>query len=212
MDAADVNGDGRVDDEETMQWIDLELHGEGWIMPHKVTHPDLGEVWIGGTQKKHTVSTPPSRYIEMEAQKNADFVLWCASQFPKVEIGDVTVTPEEGNLYWVDVEVKNDRTYPTSSDRENVLGSAVQDKLTFRSSDGVRMIPIPEGMTRIDPARSGAAVAGVSEDIHELRLVGHDVQTFRYLVQVSGSGWAEFQIDSFHGGTATRRVQLPGRP
>lgn len=209
---ADVNGDGRVDQEETMQWIDLELHGEGWVMPHKATHPDLGEIWIGGTQKKHSVRTPPSRYIEMEAEKNADFVLWVASQFPKVEIGDITVTQEGGNLYWVDVEVKNDRVYPTYSDREDVLGTAIPDRLLFRSSDGVRMISIPEGMTRIDPVRGGSAVEGVSDGVQELRLLGHDAQTFRYLVEVSGSGWAEFEIDSFHGGTASRRVQLPGRP
>ena len=129
--AADENEDGRVSEEETLKWIDTELMGEGWITPHKVNHPDLGEIWIGGSQKKHTQRTPPARYIEMEAEKNADFVLYAASQFPKVEIDDITITREAGNLYWVDVEVKNDRVYPTSSDRANQLGIAVQDKLTI---------------------------------------------------------------------------------
>ena len=79
----------------------------------------------------------------MEAQKNSDFVLYCASQFPKVEIEDITFTREAGNLFWVDVEVKNDRVYPTSSDRANELGIAVKDKLSIRTASNVTMVEIP---------------------------------------------------------------------
>jgi hypothetical protein len=207
--AADENGDGRVSDEETLKWIDLELGGEGWITPHKVNHPDLGEIWIGGSQKKHTQRTPPARYIEMEAQKNADFVLYAASQFPRVEIGDITFTREAGNLYWVDVEVKNPKVYPTSSDRANQLGIAVPDRLTIRTASNVRMVEVPGGETQIDPSNPTSRATAVGEVTHELRLKGHDTQTFRYLVEVSGSGgWVEFELDSFHGGTATKRAQV----
>jgi hypothetical protein len=48
---ADTNRDGRVSDEEMLQWVDVELGGEGWIAPHLVKHPDLGPVWIGGSAK-----------------------------------------------------------------------------------------------------------------------------------------------------------------
>jgi hypothetical protein len=209
--AADINDDGRVTEEETMLWIDTELMGEGWIDPHKVSHPDLGEVWIGGTPKKHIRRTPPSRYIEMEAQKNSDFVLYCASQFPKVEIDKITVRPETGNLYWVDVTVKNDRVYPTSSDRANELGIAVQDKLNFRSSGNVSLVAIPAEATRIDAQNTGLTVTGVGETTHEFRLRGHGTQTFRYLVEMSGgTGWVEIEADSFHGGTATQRAEIRG--
>ena len=207
--AADINGDGRVSPEETMLWIDTELHGEGWVTPHKFDHPDLGEIWIGGTQKKHTQRTPPARYIEMEAQKNADFVMYCASQFPKVEIDEIKVTPEAGNLYWVDVTVKNDRVYPTSSDRDNELGSAIQDKLIFNSSGNVSMVEIPGEMTQIDPANNSSRATAVGESTHEFRLRGSSELTFRYLVEKSGgAGWVEFEVDSFHGGTATQRVEI----
>ena len=207
--AADIDDDGRVSPEETMLWIDNELHGEGWVDPHTFNHPDLGEIWIGGTQKKHTQRTPPARYIEMEAQKNADFVMYCASQFPKVEIDEIEVTPEAGNLYWVDVTVKNDRVYPTSSDREYELGSAVQDKLMFRSAGNVSMVAIPEGMTQIDPANNASRANAVGEATYEFRLRGQDSQTFRYLVEKSGgSGWIEFEVESFHGGTATLRAEI----
>ena len=207
--AADENDDGRVSPEETMKWIDTELMGEGWITPHKVSHPDLGEVWIGGSQKKHTQRTPPARYIEMEAEKNSNFVLYCASQFPRVEIGDITFTREAGNLYWADVEVKNDRVYPTSSDRANQVGIAIQDKLNIRTASNVRLVEIPTGPTQIDPSNPGGATTAVGERTHEFRLKGQDTQTFRYLVEVSGSGgWVEFEVDSFFGGSATKRAQI----
>jgi hypothetical protein len=207
--AADINDDGRVSPEETMLWIDTELHGEGWVDPHEFDHPDLGRIWIGGTQKKHTQRTPPARYIEMEAQKNADFVLYVASQFPKVEIDGIKVTPEAGDLYWVDVTVKNDKVFPTSSDRDVELGVAVQDKLNFTSSGNVKVVEIPDGMTQINPGVNASNAMAVGKDGYEFRIRGGSEMTFRYLVEKSGGGgWIEFTVDSKNGGTATLRGEI----
>jgi len=206
---ADENGDGRVTDEEYLKWIDIELTGEGWVNPHKVNHPDLGEIWIGGTRKKHTVRTPPARYIEMETLKNAQFVLYCASQFPKVEVDDVSVTPATGDLYWVDVSVKNDRVYPTSSDRAVQLKIAVMDKLLFSSSNNVSLVEVPEAATRLDPLNNMTTVTTVNKKETEFRLNGKQTRRYRYLVKMSGSsGWVEFTIDSNHGGRDTKRIAI----
>ena len=144
---ADIDGDGRVSDEEQLKWIDTELTGEGWIEPYKYNHPDIGEIWMGGTPKKHIRRTPPARYIEMEAEKNAMFVMYCASQFPKVEIENISVTPVTNQIFWVDVVVKNDRTFPTSSDRSVKLERAIKDKLLFTSSDNISMIEISDSIS-----------------------------------------------------------------
>lgn len=207
--AADVNQDGRVDDAEYLEWVDTELMGEGWIDPHRVQHPDLGEIWIGGSLKKHIARTPPGKYVEMEAQKNSDFVLYAASQFPKVEVTDISVTPETGDLLWVDVSVTNDRVYPTSSDTENAWGSAVKDVISLNSSQGIERIEIPEGMTMLDPTDRSSGATGVSEDEHEFRLKGNETLVFRYLVRMTGgSGWVEANVESFHGGTASKRINI----
>jgi hypothetical protein len=206
---ADMNGDGRVTEEERMMWIDVELTGEGWIMPHKVTHPDLGEIWIGGSMRKHIGRTPPARYIESEAMRNAHFVLYCASQFPKVEIDNISVTPATGDLCWVDVTVKNDRVYPTSSDRDLDMGTAVMDKLTFTSSGGITLVEIPEATTRLDPLNSGSSERSVGSAETEMRLLGQQTRTLRYLIQMTGnSGWVEFTLASEMGGTATKRINV----
>jgi hypothetical protein len=95
---ADADGDGQVSDEEYLKWIDLELTGEGWITPHPIDHPDVGEVWVGGTAKKHLTRTPPARYMEEEALRNSQFVLYCASQFPRLKIDDIRTVPATDDL------------------------------------------------------------------------------------------------------------------
>ena len=206
---ADVNDDGRVSAEERMDWIDIELTGDGWILPHTFDHPDLGEIWIGGSQKKHIQRTPPARYIEQEAFKNAQFVLYCASQFPKVEIGEVTVTPAAQDLFWIQAAVKNDRLYPTSSDMSIKLERAVQDKITINSSNNVSLVELPEGKAIVDSLNPEEQFDVVTGDGAEFRLKGKETLHFCCLVKMNGSsGWVEVQVVSKNGGTAKKRVNI----
>jgi hypothetical protein len=206
---ADRNGDGQVDDEEFMLWLDRDLLGQGWINPHKVKHPDLGEIWIGGTARKHIERTPPARLMETEALRNAMFVLYCAGQFPKVEIDLVEVIPAAGDLYWVDCVVKNDNTYPTSSDRANQLGIAVKDKVSVVASDNVAILDIPDGTSNIGDLNPQAAAVTVDKKPAEFRLKGKEAKRFRCLVKMTGgSGWLEFSVDSKAGGKAKKRITL----
>jgi len=206
---ADRNGDGRVTEEERLEWVDIELTGEGWITPHPVEHPDLGEVWVGGSLRKHIGRTPPARYIESEAFRNCQFVLYCASQFPKVEVESIELIPATSDLIWVDVTVTNDRTYPTISDRDLERGWVPQDVLTFSSSSSIERVPVPEGNITLDPNNRRLSEAVPESENPEFRLPGHSSRTFRYLVKITGnSGWVEFTATSFHGGTATKRLNI----
>lgn len=206
---ADIDGDGGVSDEEFMKWIDLELMGDGWVLPHKAKHPDLGEVWIGGTSRKHIGRTPPARYIETEALRNANFVMYAASQFPKVEFGEIKVTPATGDLYWVEVEVKNDKAYPTSSDRAVALKRAVMDKIMVSGAGGVEVVELPKAATAVDALNRAASSETVSAKGTEFRLKGHETKRFCVLVKMSGAeGSVEFTVRSKAGGTAVRKITL----
>jgi hypothetical protein len=206
---ADMDGDGRVSDEEMLEWIDIELTGEGWINPHKVDHPDLGEIWIGGTPKKHIRRTPPARYIEQEAYKNAQFVMYCASQFPKVEVAEITVRPSADNLYWIEAAIKNDRVYPTASDRAKQLKLFEQDKIILKSSNNVSMIEVPKGSAATDPSNPNAQVEVITKKGTEFWLNGKQTLRFGGLVKMDGSqGWVEVLVISQNGGTDTKRINL----
>lgn len=206
---ADENDDGQVSDEELIKWIDIELNGEGWIDPHKVKHPDLGEIWIGGSRKKHMYRTPPARYIEMEAYKNAQFVLYCASQFPKVEFESVKVVPAAKDLYWVEATILNDRIYPTASDRAIALKRAAKDKLLFKTSDNVTALDIPQKETQLDPVNLKPKSTVIPKKGATFRLKGKERKSFCVLVKMKGSsGWVEFNVDSQHGGKAKKRINI----
>lgn len=205
----DENKDGRLSEEEMMKWYDIELGGEGWIVPHKVQHADLGEVWIGGSAKKHVTRTPPSRYIEEEALRNCQFVLYCASQFPKVEIEKIDVKPETDDLLWLEVTVKNAGAYPTSSDRAVQLKRDAKDRLTIATSGNVKLVEVPEGQTRPDPLNPDAQFQTPRGKTAEFRLLGKGVQKIAYLVKVDGNdGWAEFEANSKFGGMAKKKIAL----
>jgi hypothetical protein len=206
---ADIDGDGRVSDEEFMKWIDIELMGQGWITPYKFRHPDLGEIWIGGTARKHIGRTPPARYIETEALRNANFVLYSASQFPRVELTDVKITPVAGNLFWVEVTARNDRVYPTSSDRAVALKRAVMDRIAVSGKSGLSVVEIAAGPTVVDTLNPGARSEAVTAKGSEFRLRGGEAKRFCVLVKLDGrEGWVEFTARSRHGGTAVKRVDL----
>jgi hypothetical protein len=206
---ADENKDGRVSDEEMLKWIDIELGGEGWINPHRFKHPDLGEVWLGGTAKKHITRTPPARYMEEEALRNTQFILYSASQFPKVEIEKVEVRPATDDLLWLEVTVKNSSVYPTSSDRTVQMRRDVKDKLTISTSDNVKMLEVPEGQTIFDSTNPVDRMQTPKGKTAEFRLGGKSSQKFAYLVKMDGgSGWVEFEVNSKFGGTAKKRIDL----
>ncbi|MFH2041312.1 MAG: M14 family zinc carboxypeptidase [Acidobacteriota bacterium] len=155
---------------------------------------DLGEIWIGGTPKKHLRRTPPSRYIEQEAFKNAQFVLYCASQFPRVEIADIAIDPVSDNLLWVEVTVTNDRTYPTSSDRAAKLKRAVE---------------LPKGTTNTDPFDSKESFETITPEGAAFRLKGKESKRFCALVHWNGAdGWVEISVASKFGGTAKKRITI----
>ncbi len=211
-DFADQNGDGQVTEEETVKWIDIELNGEGWIDPYKFNHPDLGEIWMGGSPKKHIRRTPPARYIRQEAEKNAMFVLYCASQFPKVEIDKIEVTPSAKNLIWVDVVVKNDRTYPTVSDRSLKLKRAVKDRIFFKSSNNFELIEIPSENTTLETYNSAAKSKSSGKVETEFLLGGKDKLRIRYLVKTNGAkGWVEFSTISKAGGKDKKRFEIASK-
>ena len=206
---ADRNNDGRVDEEELQAWMDTELTGEGWIVPHPFKHPDLGDIWIGGSARKHTGRTPPAPYMEAEALKQTHFMLYSASQFPKVEIDRVTLTPATGDLYWIDMTVKNDRVYPTASDRSVQLKRATKDKLTLSFSPSVSFVEVPAGAVRLDPLNDQSATTALTSKTVEFRLRGRDSVRFRALVRMTGAeGWVELKTESQFGGTDTRKVTI----
>ncbi|MDR1555551.1 MAG: hypothetical protein LBS88_00790, partial [Tannerellaceae bacterium] len=139
---ADTDDDGTISDDEFKKWAELDLGGNIWVSPHQVKHPQLGDIWIGGTPKKHIGRTPPPRYIEQEAEKQALYVMYCIDQLPRLNFGNYAVKKIANNLYEVEVEVVNDKVFPTASDRSVILKRYTPDKIQASVSSGSIIRPV----------------------------------------------------------------------
>jgi len=76
-------------------------------------HPQLGDVEIGGWEPKLGRQNPPISLLEDECRKNALFNLTRASITPHLVIEKAAVLPLGGDLYKLEVTVKNDGYLPT---------------------------------------------------------------------------------------------------
>jgi hypothetical protein len=64
-------------------------------------------------------------------------------------------------------------------------------------------------MTLIDPTNVRSSATAASGPTTEFRLKGKETKVFRYLVEMSGSsGWVEFDVESFHGRSASKRMAI----
>ena len=214
---ADTNQDGSVSDDEFQKWIALDLGGDAWVKPHPVTHPQLGPIWIGGTAKKHIGRTPPPRYIEQEADKHCMYVMYCIEQLPKLAFGNYSVKKTGNNLYEIEVEVVNDKLFPTASDRSVVMKRYTPDRITARVSSGSVINPVDNNTGNASPTstyyrthyRKDATPAG--EQV-TFRARGNSTQVFRYTV-LSGNSNAtlNLSLESANGGKATLQINLSGK-
>ncbi|MDR1602674.1 MAG: hypothetical protein LBS42_09640 [Tannerella sp.] len=214
---ADTNQDGYVSDDEYKKWAELDLGGDAWVKPHRASHPQFGEIWIGGTAKKHIGRTPPPRYIEQEADKQCLYVVYCIEQLPRLSFGNYSVKKTGSNLYEVEVEIVNDKLFPTASDRSVQMKRYTPDRIKASVSSGTIIKPsgnAPAGTTstpsyyrtqyRKDAIHAGETV--------EFRAKGNATQVFRYIVLSSSPGATlDLSLDSAYGGKATVKIKLSGK-
>jgi hypothetical protein len=211
---ADTNSDGYISDDEFKKWAELDLGGNVWVTPHQVKHPQLGNIWIGGTPKKHIGRTPPPRYIEDEAEKQAMYVMHCIEQLPKLNFGNYAVKKVADNLYEVEVEVVNDKLFPTASDRSVLLNRYTPDKIKASISTGSIVNPLKAEKAAEEPVnayyrtayKKDATPAGESV---EFRTKGNTTQVFRYTVLTPNvNAVLDLSLTSANGGKDTIKIKL----
>jgi hypothetical protein len=84
------------------------LNGEGFKDWASHTHPQLGEVEVGGWRTKYTWrNPPPGRFLEEEVAKTYRFSLVHASLLPEIEITETSVEKIDDEIYRIQVKVVN---------------------------------------------------------------------------------------------------------
>ncbi len=128
-------GSGFFGREEPRHRFDRYLLFEQGLVPwHEVELPDGKVVEVGG-MKKSWVRQPPSFLLEEECHRNMAFVLFHASEMPRVTIESAKLQTLSGGVREITVAVKNHGITPTHSagDLEHQITPA--DRVTISGKD-----------------------------------------------------------------------------
>ncbi|MFT4033716.1 MAG: M14 family metallopeptidase [Siphonobacter sp.] len=125
----DYDKDGQYDEYDGLMWDD-EANGKKGFKPWtKFTHPQLGEVEIGGFHPKFFAQNGPASVLEGWISKQAKFNLGMAMELPQVELTNVTVTPLANNEYEVKVSWKNTGKLPVALDQAKLVKIVQEDRV-----------------------------------------------------------------------------------
>ena len=113
-----------ADDIKMLAWSDGALEGKGYIDWYPFTHPQLGEVELGGWDSMYAFRNPPPQFLEREISPFADWVVWQALASPKLELRETRVTEAGMGVWRIRVAVQNTGWLPT-----NVTKGAIKNKL-----------------------------------------------------------------------------------
>ncbi|MBP5210847.1 MAG: hypothetical protein J6Z27_03295 [Bacteroidales bacterium] len=209
---ADTDGDNRVTTDEYIRWVKNDLGEDAWVKPHEFDHPQFGKIMIGGTYKKHIGRTPPPRYIEDEAYRQSRLVFNMLRELPKLELKNPVVNKVANGVYQVDIDVVNDKIFPTASDRAIMMKQNTPDVLTVSVTGGTLIEPASSSMAATTTSYAG----GISKSAisvgsrAEFRTRGNSVTTYRYTVTSNNPGNTTLTInlDSKMGGSSSLKVKL----
>ena len=87
------------DDLKLFQWSEEKSGGIAHVDWKPFDHPQLGKVEIGGWDRLHAFSNPPSQFLEKEVARFPQWILWQALISPKLELVAAEVEAL-GNDHW----------------------------------------------------------------------------------------------------------------
>ncbi len=199
----DLDKDGRTTPEERMRYIDLLTQGRQFSPLKPYQHPQFGEVEIGG-MVKDTGRMPEGFMLEEECHRNAAFALHIAYQLPKLSWMEPKVQSLGGNLWRVEVPIRNERTLPS------LPAIAVLNKLCrhdLATVQGAKVIA--SGLVRGAQASLQDRISFQEHRPERLMVPGvpgNGVQILCFMVE--GQGEITVTYDSVKAGKLSRKVQL----
>ena len=203
---SDVNGDGRYDDVDALAWDESGNGGRGFREWTSFTHPQLGEVEIGGFHPKFFAQNPPADELERWARNQALFNLEMALALPQLEWGDVNVAQVDENAdsatYDVTVSWRNTGMLPTAL-RQAQLVKIVREDRAVLDFDSTYTRREDRRVRIIDPATSDKThYAGWTQPGEE--------KTVTFRVRTYGNDDVPFTVRvlSTRGGVLERELEL----
>ncbi len=193
----DYNGDGRITELENLRWLDENFPGKYFKPWTKFSHPQLGEVEIGGFNPKFFRQNPPPEILEEWAAKEARFNLLLAESLPQVRIVSLEARPikKEPGFFEVVGVFTNEGFLPTALEMAKRVKIVRPDAAEIRlQGKGGELAPGTRARQEIDSLKSG------------------ERKQVRWKVKAAGTGTegleAEVTLSSTRGGVARKSVKI----
>jgi murein tripeptide amidase MpaA len=125
------------DDLKLLAWNDEALGGQGFVPWYPFTHPQLGDVELGGWDALYTWSNPPHALLERELALFPPWLVWHLLVSPRLEVFEAGATRLSADTWRVRLVVHNTGWLPSY-----VTKRALENKLT---RGVVAEIELPDG-------------------------------------------------------------------
>ncbi len=96
-----------------LRWNDEHLEGKGFIPWQSFSHPQLGEVELGGWDWKRVWQNAPIQYLPELCQQQANFVIAHALMCPRLAIAQVELKHQGADIYHLCLQLENQGFLPT---------------------------------------------------------------------------------------------------
>ena len=86
---------------------------DGFVEWNSFTHPEFGEVEIGGF-KPYEINNPPASEIARLGEAHGEFAVWLSGLYANIKIAETEVINHGGGLFRIKAEIENSGFLPTS--------------------------------------------------------------------------------------------------
>jgi hypothetical protein len=165
--------------------------------PYK--HPVYGDIEIGGWIKYSTRMPHPFMLPDL-VHRNAEAVIYAASQTPEIVLELIESKKLEGGLYQVDVRLKNTKAIPSMSYH------AVKDKIYPKDMLKLTGAKVIAGGEMTDRYNNKVNYKPFKPELQFLQVPGNGIVEFRFLVE--GGGTVNLNYTSVKAGKRELSINL----
>lgn len=153
------------------------------------SHPDLGDVEIGGFLP-YVTENPPASDLSDLGRRHGEFVVRLAGMLPRVRFVETEVTAHGGGVFTVEAEIENTGYFPTSLEH-GVVSRAVQPTTV---------------QIQVDPAD---VISGGTKTMQIRQLAGSGTrERFTWVIRGRSGATVEIRARAQKGGTDSVTITL----
>ncbi len=198
----DYNNDGQYDEYDAIRWDDEANGSKGFKLWEKFTHPQLGEVEIGGFHPKFFSQNGPAWQLEGWISKQGLFNLAVAKDLPQIELKDVKIT-KTGDEYTIKVSWTNSGKLPVALEQAKRVKIVQEDRVQLDfDKDLLKGFENAKVMVTLPTTHEKTIYSGYTD-------VGEQKEaTFKVKVNAKETIKGKVKILSTRGGLIEKEIEL----